>query len=543
MAAIQMALTTPLCYIWGAPGTGKTQLVLANLVIQYVLNNKRCAILAPTNTALEQVLRGVLRMSDAAGIPREKFLRLGHTSKAFAEQYPQVCENSGIVNQRQQIDKQIKVLRSVIKKENTEPDTVITELESALEKLKQLKELIEVATTKGSSQKMMKQLLKEAKKSMAVHVSFESLSKSLDFENIDSGINSLNSFIKQQKKDDAVLQAKAVEYAQMPEPDLKIMLQQLEDSKNKMKGSNERAKSAAVIAATLDSYIFRFVEDELEVEHIFLDEAGYACTAKAMTLMRGNIPVTMLGDHLQLPPVCEMNEMEMQNEEYRDVFTWSQSAIHLSRLFEQSKEDAYRAFMNNQETLSPKMARADLKHTHRFGRNLALVLNEYVYHNGFGSDSQRGETEIYFVHVETPVPQPRNAFDKPTRESEAEALAIKQFLHTTGIADYAILAPYTNQVKLLGKLLPRDRNEGRILTVHGAQGKEWENVLLSIVDTDKKWFTDSRYSKSRGLHLLNTAVSRAKKRLIIFGNYYYWRKQNGQLIKGLLDVAEEWRLV
>ncbi|MDB5284102.1 MAG: hypothetical protein JWO06_3177, partial [Bacteroidota bacterium] len=28
-----------------------------------------------------------------------------------------------------------------------------------------------------------------------------------------------------------------------------------------------------------------------------------------------------------------------------------------------------------------------------------------------------------------------------------------------------------------------------------------------------------------------------------FGNYYYWRKQNGQLIKGLLDVAEEWKLL
>jgi superfamily I DNA and/or RNA helicase len=91
--------------------------------------------------------------------------------------------------------------------------------------------------------------------------------------------------------------------------------------------------------------------------------------------------------------------------------------------------------------------------------------------------------------------------------------------------------------------MPRDRNEGRILTVHGAQGKEWENVLLSVVDTDKKWFTDSRYAKSRGLFLLNTAVSRAKKRLIIFGNYHYWKKQHGQLIKGLLDVAEEWRML
>jgi len=318
---------------------------------------------------------------------------------------------------------------------------------------------------------------------------------------------------------------------------------ELEQSHKKMRGSNERAKNAAVVAATLDSYIFRFIEDDLEVEHIFLDEAGYACAVKAMPLMKNDVPVTFLGDHLQLPPVCEMNDMEMQDEKMRDAFVWSKSAIHLSRLFDQTKQSAYNAYVNNEETLNGKMSRVDLRNTHRFGKNLAAVLNEYVYKNGFGSNSLRGETEIYFVHVETNVPQPRGLNDKPTREAEAEAHTIKQFIETTGLSDYAILTPYINQVKLLGKLMPRDRNENRILTVHGAQGKEWENVLLSVVDTDKKWFTDSRYAKSRGLFLLNTAVSRAKKRLIIFGNYHYWKKQHGQLIKGLLDVAEEWKML
>ena len=541
--AIKTILTEPFSYIWGAPGTGKTQIVLANVVIQYVRNKKRCAILAPTNTALEQVLKGVLRMSDAAGIPRDKFLRLGHTSKAFAEQYPEVCENFGISTQRLQIEKQIKVVKSVMKKESAGADNAIAQLDETLIKLKQLKELMELATEKNTSQKLMKQLLKEVKKELSAHLFFESVSKSLDFDTVNGTVGILASFISQQKKDEAVLQAKAVEFSAMPDDELKTMLKQLEGSRDKMRGSNERAKNAAVIAATLDSYIYRFIEDDLDVEHIFLDEAGYACAIKALPLMKANVPVTFLGDHLQLPPVCEMNEMEMQDEKNRDSFIWSKSAIHLSRLFEQTKQESANAYFNNEESLGKGMARADLKHTHRFGRNLAAVLNEYVYRNGFGSNSLRGETEIYFVHVETPVPQPRNENDKPTRESEGEAHAIKQFINNTGISDYAILTPYINQVKLIGKLLPRDRNEGRLLTVHGAQGKEWENVLLSVVDTDKKWFTDSRYAKSRGLYLLNTAVSRAKKRLIIFGNYYYWRKQNGQLIKGLMDVAEEWKML
>lgn len=543
LQAIKTALTKPFSYIWGAPGTGKTQLVLANLVIQYVKHNKRCAIFAPTNTALEQVLKGVLRMSDAAGIPREKFLRLGHTSKAFAEQYPEVCENFGISNQRAQMDKQIRVMKSVMKHENAAAENIIEKLEEGVRKLKEMKELIDVSTEKNTSKKMMRQLLKEIKAALAVHPVTEPMGKNLELDGIDRVISTVNSFIVQQKKEEAVLQAKAVEFASMPEHELRSALAELEQVRDKMKGSNERARNAAVVAATLDSYIFRFIEDDLEVEHIFLDEAGYACAIKAMPLMKAGVPVTFLGDHLQLPPVCEMNDMDFQDEKQRDVFVWSKSAIHLSRLFDQSKEEAYQCYINNEELLSSKMARADLTHTHRFGRNLAGVLNDYVYRNGFGSSSLKGETEIYFIHVETPVPQPRNNYDKPTRESEEEVFAIKQFLQMNALTDYAIITPYINQVKLLGKQLPRDRNEGRVLTVHGAQGKEWENVLLSVVDTDKKWFTDSRYTKSRGLFLLNTAVSRAKKRLIIFGNANYWRKQHGQLIKGLLEVADEWQMI
>jgi len=520
--------------------------VLANVVVQYVKNNKRCAILAPTNTALEQVMRGVLRMSDAAGIPREKFLRLGHTSKAFAQQFPEVCENFGISTQRMQIEKQIRVVQSVMKKESAGTDSTLTKLEEGLLKLRELKDLLEAVaenTGKSTSQKLIKKLLKEVKDLVSSHPVTEMIVKHLEPEGVPTAINQLNSFVTTQKKEEAVIQAKAAEFASLPEHDLKNMLAELEQSHKKMRGSNERAKNAAVVAATLDSYIFRFIEDDLEVDHIFLDEAGYACVAKAMPLMKNDVPVTFLGDHLQLPPVCEMNDMEMQDEKMRDAFIWSKSAIHLSRLFDQSKQVAYESYLNNEESLNGKMCRVDLRHTHRFGKNLAAVLNEYVYKNGFGSNSLRGETEIYFVHVETNVPQPRNMNDKPTREAEAEAFAIKQFIETTGLGDYAIITPYINQVKLLGKLMPRERNEGRILTVHGAQGKEWENVLLSVVDTDKKWFTDSRYAKSRGLFLLNTAVSRAKKRLIIFGNYHYWKKQHGQLIKGLLDVAEEWRML
>lgn len=546
LQAIRTVITKPFSYIWGAPGTGKTQMVLANVVIQYARQGKRCAILAPTNTALEQVMKGVLRISDAAGIPRNKFLRLGHTTKAFAELYPEVCESHGIASQKLQIEKQMRVLKNVMRKDaDKKEDDTTAQLDEATEKLKQVRNLLALATNneKSTSQKLIKQMLKEAQQLMKGHPAAKAMADSLEAVTIDNTISFLVGLVDKMRRDDALLQAKAADFAVMPEADLQTMYDGLQDAHKRMNGSNERAKEATVIAATLDSYIYRFLEDELEVEHIFLDEAGYANAAKALVLMNGNVPVTFLGDHLQLPPVCEMNDMDLQDKEQQDAFIWSKSAIYLPRLFEESKDTAYQAYLNNEEQLSRSIARADLRYTHRFGDNLANILNEHVYRNGFASDRGKGETEIYYVHVDTPVPQPRNAAQKPTRESEPEAEAIRQFINMNGLSDYAILTPYTNQVKLLAKMLTKERNEGRILTVHGAQGKEWENVLISVVDTDKKWFTDTKFAKTRGLHLINTAVSRAKRRVIIFCNYPFWKKQNGQLIKGLLDVAEEWRML
>lgn len=546
LQAIRTIITKPFSYIWGAPGTGKTQLVLANVVIQYARQGKRCAIIAPTNTALEQVMKGVLRMSDAAGIPRNKFLRLGHTTKQFAEMYPEVCESHGIASQKLQIEKQMRVLKNVMRKEeDVKPNDVPLQLEEAAEKLKQVRNLMSLAVTKekSTSQKLIKQLLKEAKEGMKKHPAAKAMADTLEIDTIDNNVSFLTGLVDKLRREDALLQAKTADFAIMPEAELKQMLDGLQDAHKRMNGSNERAKEATVIAATLDSYIHRFLEDDLEVEHIFLDEAGYANAIKAMVLMNGNVPVTFLGDHLQLPPVCEMNDMDLQDKEQQDAFVWSKSAIHLPRLFEESKDTAYQAYLNNEEALSKNMARADLRYTHRFGDNLANILNEYVYRNGFASDSGKGETEIFYVHVDTPVPQFRNAMQKPTRESEPEAVAIRQFIQMNGLTDYAVLTPYTNQVKLLAKMLTKERNEGRILTVHGAQGKEWDNVLISVVDTDKKWFTDTKFAKTRGLHLINTAVSRAKRRVIIFCNYPFWKKQNGQLIKGLLDVAEEWPMM
>lgn len=93
--AIETTLNNPLSYVWGAPGTGKTEFVLSYSILHYLQKNKRIAIFAPTHNALEQVLRGVVKMTDKLDIPREDIFRVGMPSKSFLEEYPELCEIHG----------------------------------------------------------------------------------------------------------------------------------------------------------------------------------------------------------------------------------------------------------------------------------------------------------------------------------------------------------------------------------------------------------------------------------------------------------------
>jgi AAA domain len=327
----------------------------------------------------------------------------------------------------------------------------------------------------------------------------------------------------------------AEEYSLLSYKKLHEILHEFEIQREFLKSqtTEERLKGVNIIACTLDCYIGRFAEEELPVSHFFLDEAGYACVIKALTMFRSGKPVTFLGDHHQLPPVCELNDDKlMVKEEYKDVFIWSQSAIFLGDIFTKSKESAFQDyFSDTPPNFGRVMTKSDLIITHRFGSGLAKVLNQFVYENGFSS-SKKTESIIKFIHATNAIP--------PTarRANFGEAKAIQDYLINSGRLednDLVILTPYKNQIFEIGKLLPDFKKQHKILTVHGSQGREWKTVILSVSDTSDMWFTNSQNVK--GKNLINTAVSRSIEELIIVCNHNYWIAANGQLIQGLLNVA------
>ena len=462
--ALSSVLTSPFSYVWGPPGSGKTQFVLAYAVMHYIRQNQMVLICAPTNNALEQMLRGIIAMTDkTTDIPRKCILRLGTPSAAFAKQYPEVCPEGELLLEIRKYEAQIELLRRV----------------SGWEFPKD-----------GPENRLLSALFK-------------------------------------------------MEYAALTQEEINTLLcryeSELELLLQKYGKQDEGHEKLLVVACTLDrlmagmdTYIYARI-----ASHLFLDEAGYASLVKALPLFAYRSPVTFLGDHMQLSPVCEWQTWE-SDPDNRSMLLWVESAIRADAYFAaptlQSVYDNYKQEKYPVSKYAPRLA--SLTQTYRFSQDLAAMLNAHIYRNGFRAANMSGNIRI------TVLDAPRR-LDLERRTSSAEAETIQAYLNKNRerLGHYVVIAPYRAQIEMLGKRLPDERREFRIMTVHKCQGQEWDTVLFSIVDTADKWFADSQNKRSKGRNLINTAISRVKKHLIIICDRAYWEGQSDQLIGEIVRYA------
>ena len=305
-----------------------------------------------------------------------------------------------------------------------------------------------------------------------------------------------------------------------------------------------------VVAATVDSCIYRLGPGgKYKPDHVFLDEAGYCNVIKGIALTGFGCPLTMLGDHKQLPPVFDCEDKKLiRDQKTQIVKLWQVSALYLEDAMNDDSREALCRMEPGRPTFS-HTATGALQETHRFGPALAEVLARRIYGKRFCSRSVN-ETRILYVNA------PKKAEDKGLddygehkRISSSERKCIRDIMERNlSRWDYTvgIITPYTKQRnsvagsihRLMKKYERTEDMDDDVVTVHRSQGREWDVVLFSVTDSfDERYFTDSNRPDS--LKLINTAVSRAKKMLILVGDAADWKTRQGQLIADLFRVAEE----
>jgi len=498
--AVRTILTSGFSYVWGAPGTGKTQMVLATALMAYVSKGKRVAVVAPTNNAVEQVIRGLVSAirSDPvfSGIvdPDRNIARLGIPTPGFLRDFPGMCERRA--------------------SETARADEHLGHLGAG--------EAGAASACAGS-----------AVAALGDGYGFRPLTEALTA--LDSGrISRL--FDEFCSEEHPVMDIGY--YDSCTDEDIVAMIRECGD----LPGGSADLTGSLVVACTPQTYMSRFRPNgsegdkpEFAVEHIFFDEAGYSNCLMSLVLLANRVPMTLLGDHKQLPPVCTVDDQELRAYIKRGGFMqygflWSQSALFTESIIRGTSRDIKNAFIGLEDPVFVRTGRADLLESHRFGGNLAAILDLYVYRNGIRG---LGDAAVEIVVIDVRCP----SRDKRVNRPEAEAIGA--YLGMCDPGDFCILSPYRTQVDTLRKVLPE--YEEAIMTVHKSQGREWDTVIFSVQDGEgcnrevPLRFTSS--GGEPGIKVVNTAISRARKRLVIACDYGFWHPKTDELVGGLVSES------
>lgn len=552
-AAVDMALSEPLSYVWGVPGSGKTQSVLAASICESVRRDGRVAIIAPTNVALEQILRGLSSAFEANPAlksiidPERDIIRIGTPTYLFAKDYPNLCEaktvRREIADRQRQID-QLETTLHERRYESRRPD-----VEDAMREAEGKEDQRSADMLYGALRPLLRSMSEDRRyRFVAGHVRPSNVLSVVDgLYNLVYGHDRamyLESSLKDQTDDEIAERARVL--------------------RGEVESLTPRAEevdlgSVKVIAMTLTRFVISFgpwmKQDRrsLDVGHVFVDEAGYCNLVQTAALFTLGVPVTLLGDHMQLPPVCEVDRDDILRgiEEgglYRNNFLWDMPAIYSDELLSGAVDKLADDYKDSLPPSFPRTAKTNLSTTFRFGPNLADILRRFVYPEGIRSASGDPlDITVLDAHIDKfPIRDEKN--DKALRRNTAEAERLLAYIREKGLGDedFVVLTPYRAQKTYL-EGVDRGRLRNNVMTIHRSQGREWDTVIISVVDCranpsgSPPRFTSSRRTDegNGGLLVINTALSRAKSHLVIVCDTDYWGAQQGELLGEI--VRENYR--
>ena len=475
-AAVTKILAEPLAFVWGPPGSGKTKRVLAAAVDEYVSHGKHILIVTPTNTSLELCLRGLITATE---LHPEQFFREGLASEDFLKHYPMCCNNRLLSS--------LKRERNLFEEERC---SIETEYKIATQEYEQQNKVYLSLLAKSNkpfllNRHSVEQQIEEVCYKLDI---VQQLKKDCQYK-----LNAINENI-------AVLDERILESSYIRETDLSVQVR----------------------GCTLDYFIANSVQFQ-NMDHIFVDEAAYAHAIKVLPLFSLNTPITLLGDVLQLPPIYEFNSWQIR-EEKADLWLWTIRSIFVKTLLDNNcgfEPNLYRQWEIDaaQYLCSIDMPIAKLYNTYRYGQSLADLLSRIVYEKYGMKIRSKVEGDITIYHLQVPYEYNRttktNLFEKIQTQKLADELEV----------DFMVLTPYRKQ-----------RIDGG-LTIHRSQGEEYDVVILSLgrIYNEGGHFVDS--TKFEGASLLNTAISRAKRALIVVADRHKWANAPSQLVTQLIENA------
>ncbi|TLD85593.1 hypothetical protein LS69_008765 [Helicobacter sp. MIT 05-5294] len=306
---------------------------------------------------------------------------------------------------------------------------------------------------------------------------------------------------------------------------------------NKAIDYKKSLQDSLIIAMTLDTFLRRNDLHTIDFKHYFIDEAGFAPLIKTLPLCAFGKPITLLGDHKQLQPICVLNTTDAKESQWKPSKLWQYSSLFMEKFFKihclQGKESPKDSdFLETTlPSENPPITKTfTLTQTYRYGNNLAQLLNHYIYQNNL--QGLNADTFLYCLDVSQ---MPKTQILDKANFNEASQCCNLAHTFLDAHQDFAILTPFVNQRQLILKTMPSLYREECVFTIHSSQGQEFDYVIFSPVILH---YHLNNSNNQHALFALNVAFSRAKKGIILVCDKFYWLQQKNQFLSDLVRIAK-----
>ncbi|MDE6607953.1 MAG: AAA family ATPase [Lachnospiraceae bacterium] len=532
--AVKNALENRLSVIEGPPGTGKTQTIL-NIIANILMQGKTVQIVSNNNAAIENVyeklsspkyelgfIAASLGNSDnkkafienqSADYPQFSDWLLSENFSELLEQVKKQSEQLGVVFDNQERLAYLKQEFAQLELENKYFEEYLNESDVDISSVRVMK--------KVSAQQLMELWQKcQGKSENAKRLGFFLKLKSIFLygigdrafykQDISKIITALQGLFLKYKKMEITTEMNAItEYLKKTNSNLLSdmcdhSMAILKDTLARKYGNKKQrvrfaeddlwknpqavlAEYPVVLSTTFSSRTS--LHSETEYDYLIMDEASQVDIATGALALSCARNAVIVGDTKQLPNVVTEDIKKESEAIFKDY--------KISEGYRFTK-----SFLQSILEVIPDAKRVLLKEHYRCHPKIINFCNQKFYRDELIIMTEDHGEENVLTAIKTAEGNHERAHYSQRQIDVIRKEVLPQL--QTEKKEIGIITPYKNQVEAMKKQL-----EGiDAATVHKFQGREKDTIIISTVDDEITDFTDDPY-------LLNVAVSRAKKQLIL----------------------------
>ncbi len=554
--SLKKALQNKVTFIWGPPGTGKTQ-TLGMVAYNLIKGERKVLLASNTNRAVDNAILSVIdRYKDHGGNFVQELTRYGQIALFNNEELQQVSfekqteflrqeklkkvrKKLELLKRYKEVKRAFAVFDEQVRKVN-ELDRAVTQkssnLNTVLLQLKTLRsqiddfdkagiiELLKRKFTGITKESLQSKFVKLQEQGRELKISIDSIQQ--DRESVEKGSAGLVELRQEFQELKTYVDRFGGEASLSEEIEKELQIDE---------GALLRDKK--LTAATLAKIVMNDVFWHLRYDVLLIDEASMVCLPYLAALSAlSTEKVIIIGDPQQLPPISLCEDTECKRWLQRDIYMFAGCCSCTEELFQwNEKNPDFTVFLKTQ---------------YRMASDMCSVISSFFYNgklsNGLDPDKSNGQ--IVFIDS-----SPLHAV---TKKLEGKKFKPYNVIHTEkiidliktavsvnhyGTCDIGIIVPFNGSVQYVREQLRlQNLKSVEVGTVHTFQGREKDVIIFDTVmagvDFTVRPFDETKTSEDEVRRLLNVALSRAKKDIFNIANMDHFRNfYRGRFIYRLLQ--------